>query len=335
MVAATGVLRFRERVKSYLLHPRNLVVYADKSIVVLNKPNGLHTQPMMPLKSRASERNSDPFITVLQGIQGDLLPVHRLDKPTTGTLVLARTIRAARDISAQLAHRTAKKTYFALVCGDASHFPSPKGTIKTDLECINGQVNVKGTPNPLPPRAGHGESWVKHAITDYEVLSSSTKVPLSILKLDILTGCKHQIRVQLAQHFAPILSDSIYGSPDRDAPVKSLLGQKYTPFLYLHSSRFSFTRYRAVGPGKAFQFTVGAPLSVPFQDVCAAAGMHLGMDAIAGGVWINGTKVWGPEPSLDQTTKPVTDIIGDKSSGVAMIAEELQGVWYGPTISDE
>ncbi|KAI9061890.1 pseudouridine synthase [Trametes sanguinea] len=330
MVAATRVLR--DVAKSRLLHPKHLVIYADKSIVVLNKPTGLHTQSMVPLMSQGSELSTDPFATVLRGIEGQLLPVHRLDKPTTGTLVLARSIRAARDISAQLAHRTAKKTYFALVCGDASHFPSAKGTIKTDLECINGQVNLKGAPNPLPPRFGHGESWVKHAITHYEVLGSSTKVPLSVLKLEILTGCKHQIRVQLAQHLGtPILSDSLYGSPDRDAPVKRLLKRRFTPFLYLHSSRFAFTRYRPVGPGKAFQFTVGAPLSVPFRDVCAAAGLHLGVDAIAGGVWINGIKVWGPEPTLVHSSKSAEEIVADKSLQVNKIVDELQGVWYGPT----
>ncbi|KAI8992778.1 pseudouridine synthase [Trametes punicea] len=321
-----------------MLHPKNLVIYADKGIVVLNKPNGLPAQSHQPLESSA--RGGDPFATVLRNVQNalsiqdDLRPVHRLDKPTTGVLVLARSARMAQELSAQIARRkTVKKTYLALVCGSASDFPAVKGSIKTFLECINGQVNVQGTANPLPPRGDeYGENWIKHGVTEYEVLASSPKVPLSLVRLNLITGCKHQIRVQLAQLFGtPVLSDSLYGSVEKDEPLKTLLGSRYTPCLYLHSSRFSFIRYRPRGYKKEFRFTVGAPLNPAFLDVCNAAHIPIGLDALKGGVWVDETKVRGPGAVKERTIHPDKDAANGEEASLMDTIAELDGVWYGPT----
>ncbi|KAH9856145.1 pseudouridine synthase [Lenzites betulinus] len=323
----------RKVLKRKDLDPQNLILYADNALVALNKPRGLVSQ-----SSRSSEPDSrhetDVFTSVLSNVRRTLslteMPktVHRLDKPTSGLLILARTQHSARTLSRLIAQKEITKTYLALACGGPSDLPA-RGVMETTLICENGRIRVVGTasgrlgPPPLS-EPEPGENWEKKAITKYRVLASSTKVPLSLVELSLVTGCKHQIRAQLAQYLnTPILGD-FYGDQKKKLDVFEMLNLQQRPDLCLHSSRMDFTRYRRTGDTKKFEFGLGAPIPPGFASVCQAAGIALDREQASGGVWINGTKVRGPgaEEYLQSATNQETGDVEDEVGSIG-------GVWYG------
>ena len=114
-----------------------------------------------------------------------------------------------------------KKSYLALVCGAASDFPKVKDTMVNQLECRDGRIRMleDGDDNSPPPEAtGWNEYWRREAHASYEVIATSVrreakvlstlysilplqpKVPLSLIRLELSTGFKHQLRVQLSQY---------------------------------------------------------------------------------------------------------------------------------------
>ncbi|KAI0668978.1 pseudouridine synthase [Trametes maxima] len=357
-VAQTGSLRFRwvhreaspkgdstaakehkrRRLSPKDLAPRKLVLYADKSIVVLDKPNGLVSQPS-PTNSDA-DQTSVAFKNIESALSlpEPLRTVHRLDKPTTGTFLLARTAAVARELSLQFARRdTVRKTYLALVCGDASAFPRKRGVIESTWDIADGRVSV------APWKDAEGQdpnASTKKAVTEYQLVATSAVAPLSLVRLGLVTGYKAQIRAQLAQVLgAPILSDTTFGTSKHVKEVQRALGDfKITPCLYLHSSRISFTRYRPTGPRKEFRFGIGAPLPQAFRAVCDAAEISLDRDDLDGGVWVDGVKVRGSDAVKPEEMVPAQSrdlaVRGQAQAQVEATLpedtiEQLGGVWYG------
>ncbi|KAI0819809.1 pseudouridine synthase [Trametes gibbosa] len=314
------------------LDPQNLILYADNTLVALNKPRGLVSQASRHSES-GSRHEADVFSSVLNSVRRTLnlteIPrtVHRLDKPTSGLLILARTQQSARTLSRLIEQKEITKTYLALACGGPSDFPA-SGVMETTLICDNGRIRVAGAstgrverPPLSEPEAG--ENWEKQAITKYRVIASSTKAPLSLLELSLVTGCKHQIRAQLAQYLnTPILGD-FYGDKKKTLNVIELLDLQTRPDLCLHSSRMTLTRYRRTGDTKRFNFGLGAPISPGFNTVCKAAGIELDLDQACGGVWINGMKTRGSgaKEYLRSTADRETCDIQDEVASIG-------GVWY-------
>jgi 23S rRNA pseudouridine955/2504/2580 synthase len=213
------------------------VLWKDEHIIVLNKPPGLPSQG----GSGQGDRHVDGLTEALKfGFKDRPKLVHRLDKDTSGVLMLARTDRIARALSEALRHRAARKIYWAVVAG----VPHPRqGSIKFALMKAPGRG-----------RGGEGEKMVcvhpakvgdhpeaKRAQTDYFTLWF-LGARLSWMALEPVTGRTHQLRAHMAEIGHPILGDGKYGGSAQEnagdgwgASVGGDLSKK----LHLHARSLS------------------------------------------------------------------------------------------------
>ncbi len=147
--------------------------------------------------------NKPPYITS-EACAGDNFLVHRLDKGTSGVLVIARSLEAQNELQAQWKARTVKKFYQAIVCG---HLSPAKGAIEGAL--YRSQTNRKKMTISKHPKA-------REARTEYEVLRCYlyNDMPVTHVLYMPLTGRTHQIRVHSSTIGFPIVGDPIYGHED-------------------------------------------------------------------------------------------------------------------------
>jgi 23S rRNA pseudouridine1911/1915/1917 synthase len=194
------------------------VVYEDADLIVIDKPAGMPVHPG-PGHERSTVVNAVlAHCPDLAGIEGSLRPgiVHRLDKDTSGLLVIAKNDGAQMGLAAQMAARTTRKEYLALVQGH----PPPAGTIDAPIGRHPGRrkqmaIVAEGRP----------------ARTHYRALGPVGPVTLVLARLD--TGRTHQIRVHFAGIGHPIVGDTIYGRRS------DLIGRQF-----LHAWRLGFTHPR-------------------------------------------------------------------------------------------
>jgi len=174
-----------------------MVLYADEQVIVLNKPAGLATQG-----GPGITRHVDYLLEGLRHEQhGKPRLVHRLDRDTSGLLLLARTPGVAATLAASFRGRDVHKTYWAVVVGR----PQPtEGIIDMDL------VRIGKGPGALTIAADADDPEAAHALTEY-VLRDSAGRKLSWLELSPLTGRTHQLRVHCEALGTPILGDPRYG----------------------------------------------------------------------------------------------------------------------------
>ena len=182
----------------------SLVIYLDSSVLVLNKPSGLATQGGSGVREHV-----DGLLAHL-GFERRQRPrlVHRLDRDTSGVLLVARTAPAAAALSESLRHRDAAKIYWALTKG----VPKPlRGTIKSALAKEAGH-GPHGRDEKMAAVERDVEG-ARSAITDYAVLGQAGQEYAWVAAKPV-TGRMHQIRVHLASLGTPIVGDFKYGGAD-------------------------------------------------------------------------------------------------------------------------
>jgi 23S rRNA pseudouridine1911/1915/1917 synthase len=223
------------------------ILYQDADLLVINKPAGMVVHPA------AGNRHGTLVNAVLyhcpdlEGVGGAHRPgiVHRLDKDTSGVILVAKNDAAHRALQAQFQARTVRKTYWALVYGL--------------LSPAQGEIVAPIARDPRDrKRMAVAQSGGRPATTCYETLASyrlpATGERLSWLACHPLTGRTHQIRVHLAYVKHPIVGDEVY-CPRWKTAVRC-------PRQFLHAERICF---RLPGTGEEVEFS--APLAEELQDV--------------------------------------------------------------------
>lgn len=191
---------------------RSLVMYEDDDCIILNKPSGLAVQG-----GTNTTRHVDAMSPALVG-PGEDRPklVHRLDRDTSGVLVLAKNAPAAASLSKHFRSRSLEKIYWAVVLG----MPNPsEGELRGWMVKSTGP----GSDKEKMRGAAHGERGAVFAITDYKVVSNAGQ-RVSWIALKPLTGRKHQLRYQMAEMGYAILGDRKYtcDRPDPEGAPKGL-----------------------------------------------------------------------------------------------------------------
>lgn len=183
------------------------ILYEDSDLVVVNKPAGMVVHPGAGNASGTLVNALLGHCHDLSGIGGELRPgiVHRIDKDTTGLLVVAKNDPAHRSLSQQFKDHTIKRVYLALVFG------SPKAD-KGRIESAIGRHPVDRKRMSGTARRG------KKAVTHWQAVSRYLGVTLMRLKLE--TGRTHQIRVHLCEAGHPLVGDTVYGGSGRLATIQ-------------------------------------------------------------------------------------------------------------------
>jgi 23S rRNA pseudouridine1911/1915/1917 synthase len=174
------------------------IIYQDGDLVVINKEKGMVVHPSPGHRDGTLVNALLYHIKDLSGINGDLRPgiVHRLDKDTSGVMVVAKNDAAHRSLAAQIKDHTINREYVALV----------HGVIKENLGTIDAPIGRSKLDRKKMAVVGNG----RVAISNYQVLQRYRNY--SLVKVKLLTGRTHQIRVHFAYIKHPVVGDPLYSS---------------------------------------------------------------------------------------------------------------------------
>ena len=216
------------------------ILYEDKDIIVVNKPKGMVVHP--------ANGNLDGTLVnaimhlcgdSLSGIGGEIRPgiIHRLDKDTSGVLIVAKNDLAHINISNQIKERQTKKTYIGLV----------RGIVKENEATINMPIGRSKKDRKKMAVTKDG----KEAITHFKVLKRYEKYTLLEIKID--TGRTHQIRVHLSEIGYPLVGDYTYSNGKNEFGVNGQM---------LHSKQIEFTH-----PRTGEKMKIEAPIPDYFKEI--------------------------------------------------------------------
>ena len=192
------------------------LIYSDGSVAVADKPSGVDSEKGLP--KLVSEALAD------SGQTGEIYTVHRLDRMTSGLILLARTKKAAAALSASVAAGELDKRYIALVGG----IPNPPEGEMEDLLFFDRRQGRSYTVN-------RERKGVRAARLAYTLLSVDKEKARSLVSVKLFTGRTHQIRVQFASRGMPLCGDRRYGS--REPPDSYLLRAVYLSFPHPDTGR--------------------------------------------------------------------------------------------------
>ncbi|HFI0469882.1 TPA: RluA family pseudouridine synthase [Streptococcus suis] len=208
------------------------IVYQDEDVAVVNKPQGMVVHPSAGHTSGTLVNALLYHVKDLSGINGVLRPgiVHRIDKDTSGLLMIAKNDEAHTKLAAELKDKKSLRKYWAIVHGN---LPNDRGMIevpigRSEKDRKKQAVTAKG----------------KEAVTRFQVLERFGDY--SLVELTLETGRTHQIRVHMAYIGHPVAGDEAYG------PKKTLKGHGQ----FLHARTLGFTHPRT---GEVVEFTAEAP----------------------------------------------------------------------------
>ncbi len=225
--------------------PRLNIIYENGPTIVLNKQPGVLTQA--PPGVDSIEARVKEFNNLRDGRSGKRylgLP-HRLDRPASGLLVMARHVRAARRLSDQFQERSVTKKYWALAGG---HIAEDSGTWYDFMRKIPGRPEAE-IISPMHPDA-------REAILHFRVLARFEKA--TWLEIELETGRTHQIRLQCASRGVPLLGDEQYGST---IPFGEQFEDGRERAIALHSRELAFVDFLTKE-----RVTLHAPLYSPWRD---------------------------------------------------------------------
>lgn len=214
------------------------IIFEDDDLAIINKPAGMMVHS--GAGATDADRNRGTLVNALlhrfrklSGVGGEVRPgiVHRLDKATSGVMVVAKNDEAHRGLSAQFSRREVKKKYVALVHG---WMKNEKGTIDSSIS----RDRVHRTK--MTTRRARGRAATSHYAVRQQIDSAYGKFGLLDIKID--TGRTHQIRVHLSSIGHPVVGDTLYGAP------KVLRGKNKAittlPRNFLHSASLEFKHPR-------------------------------------------------------------------------------------------
>jgi len=221
------------------------ILYEDSDVIVVNKPRGMVVHPAAGNYEGTLVNALLNHCQDLSGIGGVIRPgiVHRLDKDTSGVLVVAKNDQAHLSLSAQLKERRMKRLYLALVHGH----PEPEGRIDAPL----GRHPVERKKIAVVPGG-------KRAVTHFRVKTYYSKYALLEVRLE--TGRTHQIRVHLSYLGFPLVGDPVYGRKKEPVPIQ---GQA------LHAAVLGFVHPRT---GEYLEFET--PMPPEMQAALEWCGKH-------------------------------------------------------------
>ena len=238
------------------------ILYEDDDVLAIDKPPGLVVHPAPGHASGTLVNALLHHVRDWRGVGGVERPgiVHRLDRDTSGVLLVAKTDRAHASLSRQLKKRAMRKEYLALAAGVPSvrkgEVALPIGRDPRDRKRMKA-FRVASDPPP----------GTREARTLYEIERDWFPLGLTLLRCRLVTGRTHQIRVHLAAAGLPVVGDPVYGRPRyervKDGALKTRLLE--FPRQALHAERVGFRH-----PATNEPIEIVAPLPADFGELLAA-----------------------------------------------------------------
>ncbi|GJE86507.1 RNA pseudouridine synthase [Phanerochaete sordida] len=266
---------------SSIIENWNPILYEDRGVLVLNKPPGYCVQANTddPDEAGLVKELTNEYLRS-RDLHCEVLPCHRIDKPTTGIVLCSKSIPTARDISQQFQARCVEKTYLALV--HAKRDLGEGGTIDARIGRHRGR-----------PYLALEHTFGFRAVTRWQWLARSPIANVQLLKFWPETGRKHQIRVHSAQVlYAPIIGDEVHShfKPEK-VRAKYKLPDPAPGALYLHSAAIELWRYRKTGANKRFRLGLVAPLPQYFVEMCEALQIPIPEEYLRARLRVDGVEV--------------------------------------------
>ena len=230
------------------------ILYQDEDLIVVDKPAGMVVHPAAGHASGTLVNALLHHVDDLSGIGGEKRPgiVHRLDRGTSGLMVVAKHDTAHEELSRQFHDREVEKEYFALVWGEVQagrRIDAPIGRDPSNRKKMSARDPQRGVRAPDPARVRRS----REAVT--RIIRAEKLRVLTLLQVAIHTGRTHQIRVHLSAIGHPIVGDPLYGGVHRRVPG-DLRAVTHLERPFLHAARLVFKHPR---DGRRMEFASELP----------------------------------------------------------------------------
>jgi len=216
------------------------IIFENGDLLIINKPAGMVVHPALGHANGTLVNAALGHAPDLEGVGGEKRPgiVHRLDKDTSGLIVVAKNDTSHQWLQKQFKERTVNKTYITLVDG---HPRTPNGRIEASIGRDPGHRQKMAVTSETKGRASVSEYFAKETFTNH-----------TLLEVHLLTGRTHQIRVHLAFIGCPVAGDTVYGRKKVTVPLTR---------QFLHAARLEIRL-----PGETVARSFEAPLPPDLQS---------------------------------------------------------------------